>query len=299
MARKASLTIEATVDQREPAPHHRPKIKPALRAKLVSEANHKCANPGCANWRTHIHHIQEWAVYKSHKDEHMIAVCPSCHDAIHHGSLRISDEMLYAWKRIRRNSDERSARLHVDPGLPIKLRAGRVTISSTRSEVTAFKFANGAELRFRLLDGDLLLLSTSLRDAKGRELVRIAENYVRVPPRADVEFEHVPGQIHLRVPNTRDFVPDWLALQAASSAPWILEPTVTALQLTVVEPGVVRLQGFWASFDVAIVFVEDGILFCRPSYGRWPRGIICTEQEATLLYEADGPLFRAIERVAG
>jgi hypothetical protein len=66
---------------------HRPKVTEEVKNRLRTEARGKCANPGCSNVRAHIHHIREWAVYKTHDDQHMIAVCPACHDAIHHGAL--------------------------------------------------------------------------------------------------------------------------------------------------------------------------------------------------------------------
>jgi hypothetical protein len=72
------------------------KVPKSLKAQLIKQAGDKCANPGCSNWRVHLHHIQHWAVYKTHDGKHMIAICPSCHDAVH--TSGIDDEMLYRWK---------------------------------------------------------------------------------------------------------------------------------------------------------------------------------------------------------
>ena len=89
---------------------HRPEVSKQLKTQLRREAGEKCANPGCSATRTHLHHIREWAVYRTHDGAHMIAVCPTCHDAIHHGQLPISDETLYAWKRIPRDEASSTAR---------------------------------------------------------------------------------------------------------------------------------------------------------------------------------------------
>lgn len=77
----------------------------ANRAKLTPKM--KCANPRCNNYRTHIYHIKEWSVYKTHDSEHMIAVCLSCHDGIHYRKLKIDDETIYRWKSIKKGSVNR------------------------------------------------------------------------------------------------------------------------------------------------------------------------------------------------
>ncbi len=58
-------------------------VPKSLKAQLIKDAGDKCANPGCSNWRVHLHHIKHWVVYKTHDGKHMIAICPSCHDAVH------------------------------------------------------------------------------------------------------------------------------------------------------------------------------------------------------------------------
>ena len=99
----------------------RQKIRIELKRRLVQEAGGKCANPGCSHWRTHIHHIKHWHVYKAHNANHMIAVCPSCHDEIHHGG-GISDELLYEWKNIPRDHHaDIAAHLYVEPSTEIRV----------------------------------------------------------------------------------------------------------------------------------------------------------------------------------
>ncbi len=102
------------------------KLKPSEKLAIVREAGNKCANPGCSNWRTHIHHIKHWAVYASNDQSILIAVCPSCHDAIHHGQLNISDETLYTWKGIERESVPKATHIYVEPSENIKLLTGTI-----------------------------------------------------------------------------------------------------------------------------------------------------------------------------
>lgn len=43
-----------------------------------------------------------------HNDQdHMIAICPTCHDAVHHGPLEITDDTIYSWKSIKRKPTNR------------------------------------------------------------------------------------------------------------------------------------------------------------------------------------------------
>src|SRR4051794_25788888 len=93
----------------------RPSVPAATKRALVREAGGKCANPGCAGARVHLHHIQAWAVYQTHDGEHMIALCPTCHDAAHGGTLRLDDDTLYRWKQLHR-SGARSGHIYVAPG---------------------------------------------------------------------------------------------------------------------------------------------------------------------------------------
>jgi hypothetical protein len=95
---------------------YRPKIKRTVKEALIKKAGGKCANPGCPNVLTEIHHIKEWCVYKSHNPSYMIAICPSCHDSVTRGGLRINDETLYRWKTISRALQTASHYIYLEPG---------------------------------------------------------------------------------------------------------------------------------------------------------------------------------------
>src|SRR5437588_331436 len=94
----------------------RPKqgVSRQVRRALLREANGKCANPGCPSVNTHIHHIA-YLVYATNDSAHLIAICPTCHDAVHRGALRLDDATLYRWKQLLRRGTTR-AHLYVEPG---------------------------------------------------------------------------------------------------------------------------------------------------------------------------------------
>ncbi len=115
----------------------RTNIPPKLKQRLIAEAGGKCANPGCASFRTQIHHMKKWAVYATHNEEHMIAICLTCHDAVHHGPLVVDDETIRRWKRVRRVKPPRD-HVYVEREESFKLLLGTFAITG-QSGVSAFE----------------------------------------------------------------------------------------------------------------------------------------------------------------
>jgi HNH endonuclease len=238
------------------------KINRKLKALLVEKAGRKCANPGCSNWRVHIHHITHWAVYKTHDSADMIAICPSCHDAAHYGRLKITDEMLRKWKGIVRPILPDSVNIYVEPSSELKLMTGSVCIATTNDQVTVFELSNANCLKFRVLDGDLLQVSVRLQNQVGEELLRVVENHVRVVRNSSSAFDYRPGRARVTVP-TDDFAPSWLIEQARSQAPdFAADGRIVAIDIEVLKPGLVRVRGCWPGGDVGVVITEEYLSFC-------------------------------------
>jgi HNH endonuclease len=121
---------------------HRPNLPPATKEALRAQAGGKCANPGCPAKRTQLHHIRERAIYQSHDKEHLIAVCPSCHDAIHHGVLPIDDETVYRSKSITRVEKAARGHLYVEPSREAKLVLGSIAVTGDAGLVV-FELSEG------------------------------------------------------------------------------------------------------------------------------------------------------------
>ena len=64
----------------------------------------------------------------------MVAVCPTCHDAIHYGSIEIDDATVRRWKGIERTPTERD-HLYVEPAEAPKLLLGTLAFMGTDSGV--------------------------------------------------------------------------------------------------------------------------------------------------------------------
>jgi hypothetical protein len=227
----------------------------AVKEHLREEVSGKCANPGCSTQRTHIHHIAEWAVYETHDGDDMIAVCPTCHDAIHHGKLLIDDKTVRRWKAIPRSGRVRRAHLYVEPSESErpKFLFGQIAITGV-SGVTVFDLGPSARLGFKLADGELMLTDLAVATRDGEEILRVVANHMQYPPKAGVEFNVQPGHIRATAPVADRFLPA-LAIEhlRVGEPDFAQDGRLVLLDLEVVEPGHVRVQGVWSNPRSAVV----------------------------------------------
>lgn len=268
------------------------RIKPALKRILIEKAGGKCANPGCANWRVHIHHIKHWAVYKSHTAEDMIAVCPSCHDSAHHGRLKITDEQLYDWKRIARPSNPGAVNIYVEPAPTLKLLTGSLCVASTNDQAAVFELSNTNHLKLRVLDRDLLQVSSRLLDQRGNELLRVVENNVRVSKDKRITFDYRAGRARVMVPATDEFAPSWLVEQVRFQDPgFAADGWIIAFDIEVLKPGLVRVQGCWPDGNVGVVITDKALSFCVRG-NREPVSMVGEGENTVLMYA--GPVTKSL-----
>lgn len=185
----------------------RTKVQRRTKTKLLLEAGGKCANPGCAHWRTHIHHIRHWQFYRTHEPEHMIAVCPTCHQAIH-SKGGITDNTLYEWKGIVRNHDrELVAQIYVEPSSGIRVLAGSMSIT-TDTEAAVFKLSNSNTFRFRITgDNDVFVANGLILDRHGYRLVGIFDNICKVSDCKLICVDQVPGRLSISILDAKRYLP--------------------------------------------------------------------------------------------
>lgn len=270
------------------------KIKPPLKLQLIREAGEKCANPGCSNWRAHIHHIKQWAIYKAHNAGDMIAVCPSCHDAIHHGRLGIDDEVLYQWKGISRPAAPSATHVYIEPAPKqlLKLLTGTIALSTVNDRKIVFELSNNNHLGVRVLDGDILQVSSRLHDQSDTEVLRVIENHVKVKRDVAISFEAQAGHVRITVPATEKYVPAWVVDRMRVQEPsFAQEGRIVALDLEVQKPGVIRVQGFWPANTSAIVITKERMAFCDVMR-QGPISLIGAGEESVLMFA--GPVTGAM-----
>jgi SEC-C motif/HNH endonuclease len=276
---------------------HRPAVGAALKDQLVQEAGEKCANPGCANYRTHLHHIHEWAVYQTHDGKHMIALCPACHDAVHNGPLVIDDDTIYRWKGIKRDAGPRRDHVYVEPGGPPKLLLGTIAVTGDDG-VVVFELGETNTLSFRVEDEDLLMLNLGVTDTAGRELLRVTDNHVRqIRPEA-ITYERVPGHLRVTAKLSPEIVPTWAVDRLRELEPdYGNDDSVVLLDLEVLEPGLVRVQGIWARGDDRVVIVTEQALSFLSPWRPLPISLVGEGVDSLLKYT--GPLSTALFRIEG
>ena len=238
----------------------------------------------------HIHHIKHWAVYKSHDADDMIAICPSCHDNVHHGRLEITDEVLYRWKGIHRPSAPDSALLYVEPAAQLKMLAGSIALSTASDQVAVFELSNTNRLSLRVLDGDILQTTCRLQNLKGKEILRVVENYVRVARDPDVKFDFQAGHARVTVPASDTYIPEWVVQQMRHLVPSFASiGHIVALDIEVLRPGLLKVQGFWPADEGCVVITPEALSFCR--IGQLRPLSLCGQGEDSVLMWA-GPIDR-------
>jgi hypothetical protein len=240
---------------------YRPKIGMVVKNTLRRQAGGKCANPGCPNVRTHIHHIREWAVYQTHDEQDMIAVCPTCHDAIHHGRLEIPDETLYAWKSIKRVDRSNAGHLYVEPGGEQKLLLGSIAVSAEKRAMI-FSLSPNSYVNLTFEDDEITLLDLSLTSVRGAEVVKIAKSgHYKAITHDEITVDSRPGAVRITGLCSPEFIPEWLIWAINDQDKEFIHHPVTLFSVEVLEPGLIRLEGIWAQGENAIVVTKDELSF--------------------------------------
>jgi hypothetical protein len=266
----------------------RTNVPPKLKEELREQAGGKCANPGCPATRTHLHHINEWAVYETHDGEHMIAICPNCHDDVHHGQLVITDETVYAWKHIKRIPNRRDL-VYVDPGESSKFLLGTIAVTG-ESGVTVFELGDSTKLGFTVKDGDIMLVNLAVSTIAGDEVLRVVDGHVRHEAVDPVTYERVQGHSRVTAPLSEDFMPGWAVRKLRQAEPaFASDGRLTLLDLEVLEPGLVRVQGVWATQDqpYLVAVTTERLAFLHPGLPA-PLALVGDGPDSCLGYE--GPI---------
>lgn len=234
-----------------------------IRYNLMKESGFRCANPGCTNYRTHIHHIRQWVIYRTHNEEYMIALCPSCHDEVHHGDLKISDETLIAWKKIQRKKVAND-QIYVEPNVPSKLLIGSIAVTGQKGAIP-FDLSDNNKLGFRLEDDDIFLVNLSVTTLQGKEVIRIVNNHIKYFVDEPVKYIRRTGKYRLFSPLSPEYIQPWALEKIRKHVPdYAKDGELTLLDIEVMKPGVVKVKGIWAEKNKTIIITDETISFITP-----------------------------------
>jgi hypothetical protein len=138
----------------------------------------------------------------------------------------------------------------------------------------------------------LLQVSIRLNDAKGKEILRVVENHVRVNRNKTTKFEYRAGRVRVTVPASDEFAPAWLIDQFRYQDPTFASNNrILALEIEVIKPGLVRVQGCWPDGDVGVVITEQALSFCTRGL-REPVSMVGEGEGSILMYA--GPITSAL-----
>ncbi|MCL1127673.1 HNH endonuclease signature motif containing protein [Shewanella surugensis] len=247
----------------------------------------KCANPGCSAWRTHIHHIDEWAIFHSDDPEILIPVCPSCHDQIHHGVIPISRETLIQWKNIIRKRSIRNLHIYVEPGENLKFCAGGLWLASPPNKMGLhlFEFAPNVKVKFNIQGNKISLVDISICDINGNLAVEVLSNYIEVID-PDLICEKRNGHVKIFTNDVEKYLPLALVAKMKEKENGFANETITVLEIEVLRPGEVVLKGCWYDDGQAVLMTEGGLTFVPQM-----SSLVSDNPECTLTYTGDVPFF--------
>jgi hypothetical protein len=211
----------------------------------------------------------------------MIAVCPTCHDAIHHGDIPITDETLCDWKSIPRASDLIRNHIYVEPGPRPRILVGSITLTGLDGLVV-FRLGASQELSFRTSGADLLLLNLRITDVAGTDVLVIRDNYVVHKPRVEIDYANVPGRMEVTAPADPSFVPEWALSKMRLHSPCFGQNgRVVLASVHVLEPGLVRVQGIWMNSNAGVIITDDHLSLLLERLAQ-PVSIVGAGKETTI-----------------
>jgi len=266
----------------------RKKISPKIKNELIEEAGGKCANPGCSDYNLHLHHIKHWSVYQCDDPDHMIALCPSCHDDVHRGQLKIPDETLYLWKQKKVNNKQKCSYLHIEPSTDLKLLTGSVSIKPTQNKQLIFELANGSNLALRVLNNKRLQINATIYDQEKCEILKVTENHVDVE-KEGVELKQRKGRIQITVETKRNYIPEWVIFQMRKfqRKDFGKSDRIKILDIEVIKPGFIKIEGIWANNEKAVIITNKELIFCPvPPWA--PTNFVGAGEKTVFTY--DGPI---------
>lgn len=256
----------------------RKKIKEVIVSELKETAGLKCANPGCPNRQTEIHHIKPWAQYKTHDKRHMIAICPSCHDSVHRGSLRITERAIRSWQSIKRSPKVKRAYLYVEPNYGPMIQLGEICYRCKEDEAYVINLSGDAYLKIRTVDQQHISVSTQLKDLSGNIVMVIVENHLELKKTDNIHFEYVAGHFRITTDDWTKFIPTWIYDKIKDEEPWVNNKEFTLLDIEVLKPGLIRLINYVSANGmfclIASKFIHIGMLSDTAfvSYGAYGEG---------------------------
>ncbi len=120
-------------------------------------------------------------------------------------------------------------------------------------------------LAFRINDMEIMLLEASVWSANGARLARVVDGYFEAEPGSAAVVVQRPGHFRISHPLCNDVMPDWALRQMRKFEPSFAgDGSVRLLDMEVLSPNLVRVQGVWLDETGGMIITEGGMSFVRP-----------------------------------
>jgi len=184
------------------------------------------------------------------------------------------------------------AHLFVEPGSVPSLLLGS-TCYRGDSGVVVFDLSEHLRLSFVVHDDDVMLLALRIADLHGKTLVDVVDGYVKSRDER-IALEHRPGRVSVQPCAPVSVLPAWAKLCLLDEVPTRRVNELPLLDLHVLEPGLVRVQGIWMECEKGVVITDDRLAFLHKGR-RLPVSIMGEGKESVIQFT--GPIGAALFKV--
>jgi hypothetical protein len=125
-----------------------------------------------------------------------------------------------------------------------------------------FDLGRAQRLGFAVRDGEIMLLNLKLSKLGGPLVLDVVDGYVRSRTNG-VELSTRPGKVHVSGGATAEFMPGWAREQLMNAQLLAPEADLPLLDLEVIAPGLVRVQGIWMEQNTGVVITPGALAFLR------------------------------------
>ena len=169
------------------------------------------------------------------------------------------------WKKARRNPSN-TGYLYIEPGSPPRMLMGCMYWARKDGDgAVLFRLSAGNQVNFRVIPGNILVVSLAISGPTGNVIVELRENHLEHALLEGVKLESRPGRLRVTVPATEEFVARaMIDLYDASIAPASLvkEDRLTLIDIQVLDIGTVQVEGTWIEGNKAVIANADCLSIC-------------------------------------
>jgi len=115
------------------------------------------------------------------------------------------------------------------------------------------------------LDGNIFIVNLTICTIDGQEVIRVIDNHIKHEVNPPLLYDARPGRVRITAPVSSDFLPAWALISLLIQEPdYATNGQLILLDIEVLEPGLVKVQGIWAEKWRAIVITKNRLALLTP-----------------------------------